>query len=116
MNVILEHRIEKNTKLNKIARIGYFCTSTYDPFGVTSFIFAIILWYKNAGKRQYTGFLVCMLVHIIATAIFDRYFTTTIDSIIYGVLFEMILPFTLYRMTKAPILELLESQAFTTSV
>lgn len=42
MNVILEHRIEKNTKLNKIARIGYFCTSTYDPFGITSFIFAII--------------------------------------------------------------------------
>lgn len=116
MNVILEHRLVKNTKLNKMARIGYFCSSTYDPFGMTSLIFAIILWYKGASNKQSAGFLICMLVHVIATAIFEKYFTTTIDSIIYGVVFEMILPFTLYRLTKAPIVDLLESPAFTTNI
>jgi len=116
MNIILEHRFAKNTKLNKLAKIGYFCTATYDPYGLTSLICAFIMWSKGARNKQWRGFVASMVIHIIATAVFDKYFNSLIDTIIYGVIFETILPITLYRITKAPTTELLEAPAFTSRI
>lgn len=113
MNIILQHRLETNKKLNKTAKIGYFFTATYDPYGLTSLIFAFIMWNRKASNKQVTGFLISMIIHLIIYTVFDKYFTSLTSEIISGIVFDTILPIMLFKATKAPTLELLESTTFT---
>lgn len=113
MNLLLQHRLEKNQKLNKTAKIGYFLTATYDPYGLTSLIFAFIMWNRKASNKQIIGFLISMTIHLFIYVVFDKYFTSLTSEIVSGIAFDTILPIILFKTTKAPTLELLESPAFT---
>jgi hypothetical protein len=113
MNILLQHRLEKNKKLNKTAKIGYFLTATYDPYGLTSLMLAFIMWNRKASNKQITGFLIIMSIHLLVHIAFDKYFTSLTSEIISGIVFDTILPIILFKATKAPTLELLESPTFT---
>ena len=105
-NILLAHRIEKNKKFNRIAKWGYIAAATIDPYGLISLIFAVILWMRGSTRKQVGGFVANMVIHIIATAIFDKYFNDLTGTIIYSIIFATAIPYLLYRYTKAPTVEL----------
>jgi|SRR6185437_1522885 len=105
-NVLLAHRIEKNKKFNRLARWGYIAAAMIDPYGLVSLTCAIFFWMRGAGKKQISGFLVNMVIHIVATFIFDLYFNNLTGTIVYSLVFATAVPFILYRTTQAPTTEL----------
>ena len=108
-NVLLTYRVERNTKFNKIAKWGYIAAATYDLYGLVSLIFAFILWHRGASRKQFLGFGVNMIIHIVAAAIFDAYFNDIMGTIVYSIIFATIIPIILYRYTLAPTTELLKT-------
>ncbi|MCC2644959.1 MAG: hypothetical protein K0R94_737 [Burkholderiales bacterium] len=105
-NVLLAHRIEKNKKFNKMSRWGYIIAAMIDPYGLVSLTCAIFLWMRGAGKRQISGFVINMIIHIVATFIFDRYFNSFTGTLVYSIIFATAVPYVLYRTTLAPTTEL----------
>ena len=95
---------EKNTKLNRLAKIGYFAAATIDPYGMLSLSFALLLWQRKAGTKQVGGFLANMLIHLTASAIFAAYFSSFTGDIVYSIIFATMIPIALYHFTKAPTL------------
>lgn len=57
-----------------------------------------------------------MIIHLFIYVVFDKYFTSLMSEIISGIVFDTILPIILFKSTKAPTLELLESPAFTEAI
>ncbi|HLX53772.1 MAG TPA: hypothetical protein VKR58_07520 [Aquella sp.] len=105
-NVLLAHRIEKNKKFNRLARCGYIAAAMIDPYGLISLTCAIFFWMRGAHRRQISGFLINMVIHIVATFIFDIYFNNLTGTLIYSVVFATAIPFILYRATLAPTTQL----------
>lgn len=105
-NVLLAHRIEKNKKFNKQSRWGYIIAAMIDPYGMVSLAFAIFFWMRGAHKKQVAGFVINMLIHIVATFIFDTYFNNLTGTIIYSIVFATFIPYVLYRITLAHTTEL----------
>ena len=99
-NIHLKLKLEHNTKLNSLAKIGYFAAATFDPYGLTSLLFAILLWHRGAAQRQIGGFIANMLIHILATAIFAAYFSSFTADIVYSIIFATLIPIALYHLTK----------------
>ncbi|MCC2625065.1 MAG: hypothetical protein K0R14_938 [Burkholderiales bacterium] len=105
-NVLLTHKIEKNKKLNRISKWGYVIAAMFDPYGLVSLVFALLLWGRRAGKKQISGFIINMIIHIVASYIFDLYFNNLTGTIVYSIVFATAVPFVLYRSTMAPTKEL----------
>ena len=99
--------MERNKKFNRLAKWGYIAAATFDPFGVVSLRFAIILKFKGAGNKQIGGFAVNMFIHILAGYIFDTYYNNLTGTIIYSIVFATLIPIVLYRYTLAPTTELM---------
>lgn len=105
-NVILNYRVERNKKFNRLAKIGYIAAATFDPYGLTSLLFGTILWIRRAPKIQIYGFGLNMIIHIVATEIFDIYFNNITGTIIYSIIFATLVPIILYKYTASPTTEL----------